>query len=631
MSWLTPLGFLGLIGLIVLIIIYIIKPNYQNKIISSTFVWKLSLKYKKNKIPISKLRNVLLFLCQILIITLAACILAQPFIDNTKPTSTEKVLIIDASASMMANVGGQSRFEKAVEEARRDADALILEEGGKVSIILANTSPAFIVQQSNSTTEVYDALNKLVDPAGKDGCTYGDANINAAIKLAEKVSTTTPNVEVVLYTDVEYINPGKVTVKPIRDISDWNAAILDVRAVSFENKYRFEIDVACYGKNADITVYCDINGVNETTDTIKLQADARCTNDTAFTVVFDPTEVEDIADLYGFNNLYVTISENDSLDIDNTFYLYGGQKLPLRIQYCSSAPNNYFDVAFKVIREKLSYRWDIDLKVLKKEETPETEGFDIYIYEHVMPSTLPTDGLVILSDPDEVPTNGGFRMGMERQFHSEQYLSGSDEELHPLLNMITPGSISVTKYTTITSYDGYTPLLFCEDNPVLLVKNDSDQKVVLMPFSLNYSNLALLLEFPLLMYNCVEYFLPSTTTDYVFDVNETISFNCRSDELEISGANVNQTFTEFPNQLQLVTPGSYTMTQTPLSNEEIIENFFVKISKLESNINRQEDDMPELYTFVELESANTDLLFYFAIALVMLLFAEWWLHTREQY
>ena len=57
MSWLTPIGFLGLIGLLILIIIYIIKPNYQNKVISSTFVWRLSLKYKKKKIPISKLRS----------------------------------------------------------------------------------------------------------------------------------------------------------------------------------------------------------------------------------------------------------------------------------------------------------------------------------------------------------------------------------------------------------------------------------------------------------------------------------------------------------------------------------------------------------------------------------------------
>ena len=38
MSWLTPIGLLGLIGLIALIIIYIIKPNYQNKVISSKVI-----------------------------------------------------------------------------------------------------------------------------------------------------------------------------------------------------------------------------------------------------------------------------------------------------------------------------------------------------------------------------------------------------------------------------------------------------------------------------------------------------------------------------------------------------------------------------------------------------------------
>ena len=44
MTWLVPLGFIGLVGIIVLIIIYILKPNYQQKLLSSTFVWKMSLK-----------------------------------------------------------------------------------------------------------------------------------------------------------------------------------------------------------------------------------------------------------------------------------------------------------------------------------------------------------------------------------------------------------------------------------------------------------------------------------------------------------------------------------------------------------------------------------------------------------
>ena len=113
MTWLTPLGFLGLIGLIVLIIIYIIKPNYQNKIISSTFIWKLSLKLRKKKIPISKLRNILLFICQVLAITAASLILAQPFIMAEREVKVaERVVIIDASASMMTETDNTTRFER---------------------------------------------------------------------------------------------------------------------------------------------------------------------------------------------------------------------------------------------------------------------------------------------------------------------------------------------------------------------------------------------------------------------------------------------------------------------------------------------------------------------------------------
>ena len=69
MSWLTPLGFLGFIGIAILILIYILKPNYQQKFISSTFVWELSLKYRRKKIPINKFKNILLFICQVLVIT----------------------------------------------------------------------------------------------------------------------------------------------------------------------------------------------------------------------------------------------------------------------------------------------------------------------------------------------------------------------------------------------------------------------------------------------------------------------------------------------------------------------------------------------------------------------------------
>ena len=629
MSWLTPIGLLGLIGLIILIIIYLIKPNYQNKIISSTFIWRLSLKYKKKKIPISKLRNILLFLCQVLAITVGSLILAQPFIDNSVAVTTEKVIIIDASGSMMASVGGQTRFERAVEEVRAEAEEM-LEEGGKVSIILASTTSSYLVQQSNVRGDIMAALDTLVDPAKGSACTYGNGDIAGAIKLAEEVTATIPDVAVVLYTDMEYIDPGKVTVKSVRDISDWNAAILDVRAVLDENRYRFEIDVACYGKNADIAVYCTVAGINETSDDLELQADVRCVDGEVATLIFSIEEEEDLKSLYSYNHLYVHIEENDTLDTDNSFYLYGGEKLPLRIQYCSSAPNNYFTAAMMVIRDQLRNRWDVDFVEVKQEEIPETEGFDIYIYEHTMPASLPDDGVVLLVNPDEVPAGAGFRLGSTNNLHhNEQTLLAGDE--HPVLHNLKPELITVTQYTTITSYDGYTPVLYCNQDPVMIVKNEPEQKIAVLSFSLNYSNLPLMLEFPQMMYNLIEHYIPSTVTEYVFDVNETIDLGARSEELNVVGNGVDTTITEFPSNLLLVKPGVYTVSQTPISGVDIIENFYVKIPASESNIQGREDALVNPYLYTDPVEDNTDLILYFAIALVVLLFCEWWLNIREQY
>ena len=64
MSLLIPLGLLGLLGIVALIIIYIIKPNYQQKYITSTYVWQLAKKYRKKKIPLNRLRDILLIVCQ---------------------------------------------------------------------------------------------------------------------------------------------------------------------------------------------------------------------------------------------------------------------------------------------------------------------------------------------------------------------------------------------------------------------------------------------------------------------------------------------------------------------------------------------------------------------------------------
>lgn len=94
--------------------------------ISSTFVWKLSLKYRKRKIPVSKLRNILLILCQVLVLSLAAFIITKPAVvyDRSK-SSGEKIIVLDASASMFSKCDGQTRYDRAVSEINELADEVL--------------------------------------------------------------------------------------------------------------------------------------------------------------------------------------------------------------------------------------------------------------------------------------------------------------------------------------------------------------------------------------------------------------------------------------------------------------------------------------------------------------------------
>lgn len=647
MSWLTPLGFLGLIGLIVLIIIYIIKPNYQNKIISSTFIWRLSLKIKKKKIPISKLRNILLFICQMLIITAVSFLLAQPFLTTEKePEKTQKIAIIDASASMITESDGYTRFERAVKEVRALCDE-ILENDGRISVILAGEEAKYLIREADASSAdmIYAALDSLTGKyAGEGGCAYTEPDLAGAMKLAEQITSVNSEVELLLYTDTFYLDAGNVTVKNMVADSEWNAAILDVRSAIVENYYRFEVDIACFGGvDKDVDVFFDIYGVNaedgEDGENISLQSVARCMGDRVVTLTFarqDPENLDESIneeiEVRTFDYVGVRIEEQDSLGEDNSFYLYGGTKQPLRVQYCSSLPNNFFGTAMLILRDSMSNRWDIEYKEVRYDQVPESAGFDVYIFEHTVPETLPDDGVVILVNPSSVPSHMGVTLqGGTASGAMAALAPGADAAGHPIMKGMTPADIVVTQYTPIANYDGYSSLMELNGTPVLLARNEPDSKVVVMTFSLNYSNLPILLDFPLLISNIFGYYVPSTITEYVFETGASITMNSRSEELTVVGPGTEVSITQFPGTVKLDSPGVYTISQLPISGKEVTESFYVRMPASESNIEPVEESLENPYFVVTDEVQDIDLLLYFALAMVALLFAEWWLQSRDQF
>ena len=652
MTFLTPLGLLGLLGIAVLILIYIIRPNYQQKLISTTFVWKLSLKYKKKKIPISKLRNFLIILCQILILTASALILAQPNqVLKAQVEEAEVIIIIDSSASMRTVYNEETRFERAVRGAI-DLAETTFDNNGIVSVILADGSAEYFCTRvtAENRTQVLADLEGLLDDGME--CAYGEADLNGAIAICEQVLDENPDAQIHLYTDQQYSYvPKGITYVPVSVEGEWNAAIVDAYVEMEYNYYMFIVEVACYGADKEIEVELSLSNVNATDsedvgESLSFSESVVCSSDETKKIVFvnedqydnDPERFDMSFDaiytlmeterVFSYAQIHVSLNEQDSFVEDNNFDIYNGQKEVLRIQYASSKPNSFFSSALTTLRTIYKDYYDIQITQVKAGIEPALEGFDFYVFEHAMPEVMPTDGVVLLANPNSAPTGSGLFVHNEVDFR-KQSLALTEEESHQILENVTADNITISRYVKI-SYEGvYKTLMTCDSQPMLSIKDEPDSKVIVMAFSLHYSNLPILLDFPLLIKNVFDYYFPTTLEANAFEVNERVSINARGEELTVTGYDFEKTFVEFPAYFTVSNPGTYVLTQTTFTGKEIQEKIYVKVPSAESDIFAEGEGLTDPYTEKDRSEFFKDLMFYIAAAMVAILFLEWWLSSRD--
>ena len=677
MTLLTPLGLIGLLGVVALIIIYIIKPNFEQKFISSTYIWKLSLKYRKKKIPTSKLRHLLLIICQIVFLTTCAFILAQPNkILRTLQTEPEVVLILDSSASMRAESGGLTRYARAVDEMRLKASD-IFDENGYVTIIIADEKSEYFTTQpnnpdepaptclrlrANSRLQLDAALASLV--TGETQCTYSTADMDGAVELCEQILLENPNAEVFLYSDNNYSYvPKTVNYVNVTDSSEWNGAVLDARSEYHENKYAFYVDLASYGANTTLNVNLKIEGANaldnndpgsivqfdmaidcldgETASLLVISEEVYRQNEAVYDSMYSEDRIHLIDEgsaIISYHAIHVSLLEvngeslKDSLAEDNVFDVYGGMKQVVKIQYASAAPNSFWPAAIRNLRNVLNDRWDIQYTEVKKNAEPAISGFDLYIFEHYVPETLPEDGVLwIMAPQNDLPTDTGVKFGRFIEKVDESLLSVST---HPFLDNVQAEELTVSSYFKFILDDNYEPLLAVEDEiegeiPMLSVRNDDMMKIVLWSFNLHYSNLAVKIDFPILVYNMFTYFFPTMVSGNAFNVNEEVTINSMSGTMEILGYDYYQKLDSFPATFVSGVPGTYTLKQINFVGVEFREQIYIRMPEEESDIFKKGVAIRDLNLEYDKDEFFEDLLFYIAIGLVSVAFIEWWLRNHK--
>ena len=667
MTLLIPLGLLGLLSVIALIVIYVVKPNYQHKEVTSTYVWKLSMKYRKRRLPTSKLRNILLIVCQVLALIAGALIMSQPIIRDAKGVfDTEVVAIIDASASMRTQDGnGVTRFEKAVEQATELLNDTI-DKGGYASVILSGGDEGFLVQKTGiaGRADLNAKLKALIDDRDALGCSYGTASLDDSITLCEDVIRNNPTASVYVYTDADYVSkPKEITLVNVAEESEWNVGILNAYTQFEEGYYTFFVEVGCYGGvSRKVNLEVSINAANASStkpegEFIRYSADVTLRDNSVTTVIFRNSDIT-IADyeaaaenlvivpvgssvigqnnktcVFSYNDAHITVNENDSLQLDNNFSLYGGKKKPLRIQYATYKQRTFYTAMFGVLRKHYADYWELDVDEVNLSDPKaecKTMGYDLYIFEGYTPLQMPHDGVVYLANPETLPA--GLTARDVVTYGQEMYFVKEGD--HPVIKNTDAAKIYARKLTRLSQYDEtvYKPLWSAESNPVLLINDGEGEKVIVSLFDIEWSNFGLRNDFSFFIYNIFETFLPATVRGNAFEVGQEITVNARGNSLKISrnSGSEEKTVTDFPSSIRLDAPDTYRFSQVNyFGDNEPDDYIYVKVPAAESNISATGISLKALYREKVDETAYQDLLVYLAAAMLALLFTEWFLQTQE--
>ena len=219
-----PLGLIALAGVAVFVFLYLRRPKPQDKIIPSLMFILQDNKKSTQYSFFQKLMTNLLFLLQLLSILGLAMIAAAPFAKLKYDVTLENtVVILDVSASMQAKENGVSRFDRALDGAKKALS-------GRNSIILAENTPLIALENENSEIAM-DVLSKIKPRATT-------TNLGDSLLLAKDILGDKPGRIIVLSDFLSTEGPDISVVKT---------------TLSSEEKLVDFIDVSNKAKNTGIT------------------------------------------------------------------------------------------------------------------------------------------------------------------------------------------------------------------------------------------------------------------------------------------------------------------------------------------------------------------------------------------
>lgn len=590
MGVLTPIYGLALLLVLPIIVLYLMRPRQEKTIVASHFLWKKTLDSVNLERLDRRLIHNWLFYLQLATIIIGVLLLMQPFFNWMVVESKDAIIVVDRSISMATTSDDGSRLDQSKEAAIELINNL---KGQSAISVYAFDEEMTLLYKGNGKNKGIEAIKQI-----EQGQLGTDKKLLASFLTSYETSVASSDVFV--FSDRPLVDSNLIRYHLITD------GVNTSRLETVGHRRSEEID------------YLQIVLVNhlETPQTGDLIIYG---NDTL--IAIEPVSLEgletkslQIKSETLYDGYHVEWTGSDDFTLDNHYYVAIGQSATKKILLMGEK-NRFLEEILTILP---------NVEVYKTELQGVTDGYDLYVFNGLLPEKLPEAGSLLFINPKG--ERSYLKMG---GLHRKGQLAFMEEDE---LWRHVKRDFNVREVRTIETVIGKDVMTIGQE-PIISKGAINGHPTVVIGFDLLASDFPIRVGFPVFMHNTGHYLLGHLgRVQYTGQVGQVLDVysSPHADEYMLQG--YEKKGQEIKNTYPL-------RVSVPESGFYILEAYRQK-EKLASNLlafNVQRQEIARIQSsesdYLALSEDNVlgqgSLKWMMAIMVILLLFIEWWVYNRD--
>ena len=495
--------------------------------------------------------------------------------------------------------------------------------------------------------------------------------MDGALQIVGTILEENKGAKVQFYTDKEYLDTDGVEIVNCSQDAEWNVGVTSMTDQLLVAGYRYDARIVNFGANTKCTIRLFVDGDQKASGELDLASGD------VIDVIFSPNKnialeegqrliwVSD--EILSYTEARVEINVDDGLAEDNSFTLFSKEEVKPKIMFVSTRVEYTEGKATcnsSLILNALGSSGYVvrgDSMFDSAERIENYSGYDLYIFEGIVPTVMPTDGAVWILNPpsaikeleESVTIDYENMRDAASEDNKEGYIFKHSLDTSPYVVALTQnvdfdtpmmfGTIAIkaalNKYAPISYIgDSFRPVYNCNGAPVMAVGTVGKVRTIVTSFDMENSSLPIFIsDFPILIKNMVNFSLPDAMPERTSPVGNKVVFNAPAGAtamtFKFNGEIINKV-EDLQYEIEINKIGTYQVevvyedesTQTFSLTAHIPTDESYKIEIVNEMI-----DVPEPSLGAEAKPEPIEIFPYLIAILVLLVIIEWGVYYRDEY